>query len=106
MSTLAEDIEQTFAVQIANGCEELLARSDLIVARLIDGADIDSRTIEKGEVAEFVKFIVEEKQEDAEVLVWTADKLREENNWKMRYPIRMKTFYKRRSSSGRRAAAS
>jgi len=104
---VAENIAQTFAVQIANGCEELLAQSDLIVARVKEGKQIDSRIIERGDVAAFVKFTIEEKQEDEEAIVWTADKECDENNWAMRYPVRMKAFYSegRESVAARRLAA-
>ncbi len=104
---MAEDIDQSFAAQIADGCAELLAKSDLIVARRKDDVEINSRTIVKGGVADFVKFIVEEKQEDEEVVVWTSEEEREKDNWTMRYPVRMKAFYKeaREAVTARRLAA-
>jgi hypothetical protein len=102
---MAKHIDQSFAASIADGCEEPLGQSDLVVARLKDAVEIDTRTIRRGEVAEFVRYIAEQKQEDEEVLVWTADKIRNDENWSMHYPVRMQAFHREGRESVRRRRA-
>ena len=91
---------------LAEHCATLLGQSDVLASRVRDGRGIAWRIIARGRIPDLVAFVLDEKLESEEVLVWPAGDVCRLDNWAIKYPAQMRAEWRRGRAqvAARRAA--
>ena len=87
-----EDYSKDLARLISKDCQSLVESSDILVARVRDGNTVDYRIIKQGQDRELVEYVIVEKTEAEDVLVWSIAKLCSNKDWIMKFPAGMKAW--------------
>jgi hypothetical protein len=87
-----ENYDKDLARLITKDCQDLVETSDILVARVREGNTLDYRIIEKGQDRELIDYVINEKTEAEDVLVWSIAKLCNNKDWIMKFPAGMKAW--------------
>ncbi|MCG8434608.1 MAG: hypothetical protein MJA83_11305 [Gammaproteobacteria bacterium] len=96
---MPEEINRSLANHLESQCKALLEECDITAARVKSGREVNRRTFKKGQIAELLNYLVEEKTEEEEVLIWPSVAECREDNWKVKYPAGMKSWHERQLKS-------